>query len=138
MELNLLNNKINIDVNTYHEKTEKDFWKLYCYLLNVRNHVLSEKDCEILSAILTMNLNELSILEKDNGKQLEQLTNTPISNLYSKCKQLHEKGFLIKEGSAYYLHPAFKSFQNYIRSGKTKEIKFTIPVKLIENGIIST
>lgn len=138
MELNLLNKKLNVDIDTYHERTEKDFWKLYCYLLNVRNPTLSDKDCEILSAILTMGDNEFSILEKDNGKLLEELTKTPLSNLYSKCKHLTEKGFLIKNEKGYYLNPAFKSFQNYIRSGKDKHIKFVIPIKIIEHGIVNT
>jgi len=136
MELNLLNKKLNVDVDTYHERTEKDFWKLYCYLLNVRNPILSDKDCDILSVILSMEDNELSILEKENGKLLEQSTNTPLSNLYSKCKQLSEKGFLVKEDKGYYLNPAFKSFQKYVRSGK--KVKFVIPIKIIENGIINS
>jgi len=80
--------------------------------------------------------NELSILEKENGKLLEQSTNTPLSNLYSKCKQLSEKGFLVKEDKGYYLNPAFKSFQKYVRSGK--KVKFVIPIKIIENGIINS
>lgn len=139
MELNVLNNKLNKDVEIFHEKTEKEFWYLYCQLLNVRNPILSDKDCDILSSILTMEYEEnTSILEKENGKLLERITKTPLSNLYAKCKQLNEKGFLIKNENGYFINPSFVSFQKYIRSGKDNEIKFTVPIKIVSNGIVSS
>lgn len=132
MELNILK-----DLNN--EKTEKEFWYLYCQLLNLRNPLLSDKDCEILSTILTINYNmEISILEKENGKELVKQTKTPLSNLYSKCKQLTDKGFLIKNDDGYFVNPAFKSFQKYIKTNDGAEIKFTVPIKIIENGIVSS
>lgn len=139
MELNILNKKMNTELETFHEKTEKDFWYIYCWLLNVHKPTLSDKDCDVLSAILSMNYNEdESILEKEKGKELEKLTKTPLSNLYTKCKQLTDKGFLIKTDTGYFINPAFKSFQKFIKSGKTSEIKFTVPIKIISNGIVNS
>lgn len=138
MELNILNSKLNVDANLFHEKTEEQFWYLYCQLLNLRKPVLSDKDCSILSIILTYTKPDLSILEKENGKELERLTKTPLSNLYTKCKQLTEKGFLIKNEDGYFINPAFKSFQKYVKSNNNVEIKFIVPIKIIENGIVST
>lgn len=138
MELNILNSKLNVDANLHHDKTEQEFWYLYCQLLNLKKPILSDKDCNILSYILTLNYdNELSILEKENGKLLESATKTPLSNLYLKCKQLAEKGLLVKDDSGYRVHPKFVSLQRHIKTGD-REIKFTVPIKIVRHGIISS
>lgn len=130
MELNILNKKLNVDSDTFHEKNEYEFWYTYCQLLNLRNPILTDKDCAVLAHILTMDNDGSHILSK--GKELEAATKTTLTNLYAKCKQLTEKGFLIKTEDGYFLNPAFSSFQKYIKTTTNKEIKFTIPIKLCQ------
>lgn len=128
MELNILNKKLNVDSDAFHDKTEYEFWYIYCQLLNLRNPVLTDKDCNVLAHILTLNTDGEHIFSKI--KELEVNTKTSITNLYAKCKQLTEKGFLVKTDEGYFINPAFSSFQKYIKTTTNKEIKFTIPIKL--------
>jgi hypothetical protein len=128
MELNILNKKLNADSDTFHEKTEYEFWYIYCQLLNFRNPVLTDKDCAILAQILTLYNSGESVLTKD----LEEKTKTGMTNLYAKCKQLVEKGFLIKTNEGYFINPAFSSFQRYIKNTTNKNIKFTIPISICQ------
>lgn len=128
MELNILNKKLNVDSDTFHEKNEYDFWYIYCQLLNLRNPTLTDKDCNILAHILTLPIIEEHILSR--SKELEAVTKTSMPNIYAKCKQLTEKGFLIKNEAGYFLAPALLSFQKYIKATTNKKIKFTIPIEL--------
>lgn len=130
MELNILNKKLNVDSNAFHDKTEYEFWYIYCQLLNIRNPILTDKDCSVLAHILCIDNDGVHILSK--GKELEESTKTSLTNLYAKCKQLTEKGFLVKTDEGYFLNPAFSSFQKYIKTTTNKEIKFTIPINICQ------
>ena len=92
MELNILNKRLNVDSDTFHEKSEFEFWNIYFQLLNLRNPVLTDKDCSIMASILTEPLEENVI----NMKRIEELTKTSATNLYAKFKQLCETGNLLQ------------------------------------------
>lgn len=128
MELNILNKKLNVDSNAYHEKTSYEFWYIYCQLLNLRNPTLTDKDCNILAHILSLPNDGQHILSR--VKELEEISKTSMPNIYGKCKQLTEKGFLIKNEDGYFLTPALATFQKYIQTTTNKNIKFTIPITL--------
>lgn len=130
MELNILNEKLNVDVSKVHELSEYDFWYLYCQMLNLRKNTLTDKDCIVLARILEMPILENSILEKSNGYYLEDITKTSLSNLFAKAKQLVDKGFLVKTDNGYFLHPSFVSFQKYVKQQDKPILKFTIPVTI--------
>ncbi len=128
MELNILNKRLNVDSDTFHEKSEFEFWNIYFQLLNLRNPVLTDKDCSIMASILTEPLEENVI----NMKRIEEVTKTSATNLYAKFKQLCEKGFLIKNEEGYLLNPALIGFQKYIKKTTNKRIKFTIPLEICQ------
>ena len=128
MELNILNKRLNVDSDSFHEKTELQFWNIYFQLLNLRNPVLTDKDCTIMATLLNEPIQE----EAFNMKRFEELTKTKVTNLYPKFEQLSEKGFLIKKEDGYYLNPSLVSFQKYIKVTNNKNIKFTIPLKICQ------
>lgn len=129
MELNVLNEKLNVDVGKYHGVDQYRFWYIYCQLLNIRQSTLSDKDCSLMGQIITLNDAESNILSKENGRQLSEVTNISLSNLFGKCKQLAEKNFLIRREDGYYLNPSLASFKNFITTHDLP-IKFTLPLKL--------
>jgi hypothetical protein len=133
MELNILNEKLNVDVDKYHDVNERMFWQYYCQMLNIRNNTLTDKDIQILSHLLILdcgvNVGDINIM-----KQLSIDTKTAVSNLYTKYSQLIDKEFLIKEDNNYYLHPFLSSFQKYIKHCLTTKqeclIKFSLPFNI--------
>ena len=133
MELNFLNEKLNIDVDKYHNVNESMFWEYYCLMLNIRNNILTAKDIQVLSYLLSLdadiNLGNIQII-----KQLSSDTKTAVSNIYTKYNQLIEKKFLIKKDSDYFLNPSLSSFQKYIKhcinSNKKCTIKFALPFNI--------
>lgn len=131
MELNVLNEKLNVDAGQIHQVKEYDFWLLYCKLLNLRNPILTDKDCVILAHILCMP-SDSSILNKSNAEYLEEVTKTQLSNLFAKMKQLVDKEFLIKNDQGYYLNPSLSKFQRFVKNHKEINYKFTLPL-LIES-----
>lgn len=129
MELNVLNEKLNVDVTRVHEVNEYTFWYIYTQLMNIRNPVLSDRDCSILAHILTL-APEGNILEKDSGKQLEELTRIKLSNLFGKCKELHEKGYLVKAEKGYTVHPSLLSFSKFVKQ-RSVDFRFTLPLRIV-------
>lgn len=127
MELNVLNEKLNVDAGKVHQVNEYDFWLLYCKLLNIRNPILTDKDCVILAHILSLPVGS-SVLSKNIIQYLEDVTKTQQSNLFAKAKQLTEKNFLIKTDQGYFLNPALQKFQTYVKEHKDITYKFTIPL----------
>jgi hypothetical protein len=133
MELNFLNEKLNIDVDKYHNVNESMFWEYYCLMLNIRNNILTAKDIQVLSYLLSLdadiNLGNIQII-----KQLSSDTKTAVSNIYTKYNQLIEKKFLIKKDSDYFLNPSLSSFQKYIKhcinNNKKCTIKFALPFNI--------
>lgn len=129
MELNVLNEKLNVDAGKTHQVNEYDFWLFYCKLLNIRNPVLTDKDCVILAHILTLPTGS-SFLNKVNAVYLEDVTKTQLSNLFSKSKQLAEKGFVVKTDEGFFLHPNLQSFQSFVKEHKELMYKFTLPLMI--------
>lgn len=129
MELNILNKTLNVDSDTYHDKTEYEFWYIYFNLLNIRHPILTDKDCSILAHLCTLDIED-EFLAKN--KEVSNLTKTAVSNLYSKYKQLAEKKFMIERDGGYYLHPSIITFQKYIKNNKNRIIKFTIPINICQ------
>lgn len=129
MELNILNEKLNVDVGKYHIVDEYKFWYIYCQLLNIRNPILSDKDCVALAHMLSLEDTESSLLSRDNKAILATNTRISVPNLFGKCKQLVDKGFLVKVGEGYFIAPALLNFKKFIKQSKV-DIKFTVPLKL--------
>jgi len=129
MELNVLNEKLNVDPDNIHQVNEYDFWLLYCKLLNIRNPILTDKDCDVLAHMLVLPVGS-SLLNTTNIKYLENVTKTQPANLFAKCKQLTAKGFLVKNDSGYYLHESLQSFQTFVKANKNIPYKFTLPLKI--------
>ncbi len=132
MELNVLNEKLNVDAGKVHQVNEYDFWLLYCKLLNIRNPILTDKDCTILANMLCMPINA-SLLNTVNIKHLEEVTKTQPANLFAKCKQLVEKGFLIKTEDGYFLHTSLQQFQKHVKGNNDINYKFVLPLKIDHN-----
>lgn len=128
MELNILNKKLNVDSNSFHDKTELEFWNVYFQLLNLREPVLTDKDCNIMANIMSEPINEGVI----SLKRVEELTKTTATNLYTKFKQLSDKGFLVKTDEGFILNPSLIRFQKYIKATTNKQIKFTIPINICQ------
>lgn len=129
MELNILNEKLNVDIGRYHMVDEYRFWHIYCQLLNIRNPILSDKDCESLAHMLSLEDLVSSLLGKKNKPVLMSKLKTSLPNLFSKCKQLTDKGFLIRKEEGYFVLPSLIKFKEFIKASKI-DIKFTIPLKL--------
>ena len=129
MELNVLNEKLNVDAGRVHQVKEYDFWLLYCKLLNIRNPILTDKDCTIMAHILTLPVG-ISILNKTNSIYLEDVTKSQLPNLFAKMKQLTEKGYLIKTDEGYFIHPTLQKFQSFVKEKQGINYKFTLPLTI--------
>jgi len=129
MELNVLNEKLNVDAGKVHQVKEYDFWLLYCKLLNIRNPVLTDKDCTILAHVLSLPVG-VSILNKSNAIYLEDVTKSQLSNLFSKMKQLVDKGFIVKTDEGYFIHPTIQKFQAFVKEKDDITYKFTLPLTI--------
>lgn len=129
MELNVLNEKLNVDAGKTHHVKEYDFWLLYCKILNIRNPILTDKDCVILAHILSLPVG-ISILAKNNSDYLEEVTKSQLPNLFAKMKQLTAKGFVEKTDEGYFLHSSLQKFQTFVKEHPEIVYKFTLPLTL--------
>ena len=128
MELNLNNKHITRDINASKEVGELDFWHFYLKLINVNTPFLTDREVDVLAYILSMDYNK-PVFARGNQTKIAKAVNMS-KQQFSKVKDsLIVKEFLVGEREIY-PHPNFKSFQAFVKSGKTNDFTFKFPYTL--------
>lgn len=130
MKLNINNDIMTKDVDNPKEVSEREFWRVYLSLINIKHYILTRREIDLVSYILAEDYDR-SVFRWGNMKRVAADLECKPEYLTSLKNSLLEKGVLIGNEGDLLIHPQFRAFQKYVKLNKDKEtFVFTLPFKL--------
>lgn len=122
LELNLLNSRVNKDLDKFHKVDKFTFYKKYLTIIN--NGYWANNEIEFLAFMMSQGVN-FDITAKGSTKKVSDKLGYSLSQVSNYKRQLITKGWLVEPGD---LIDPLKSIIK--ATDKHKQIKLTVPMDL--------